>query len=252
MRRLRHADGAAECDGLHSVTTKPEPEPEPEKALAGHVVAWLRDEGWDVRQEVVCDGRSPDIVARRGPLLRVVECKMSFGLGVLAQASAWIPFAHSVLVACPKPKRKTVARYMGLQIAMGRGIGVLEVHASPKYGPPPIKLEVVGRMLRRPPCLDLLRAAFDEHPPDFDGPAAGTSGGGRLTPYRRTCETLAVLARHTPGITLRDAMKAMNGHHYASDATARSSMAENLRRGVVHGVEGRIEGRVWRLWPVGR
>jgi hypothetical protein len=81
----------------------------PETDIARPVVAWLQAQGWTVYQEVQHQGCVADIVAVRGPLLWVIECKAQLGLAVLGQALGWQGHAHAISVAVmsdPKPKDK--------------------------------------------------------------------------------------------------------------------------------------------------
>ncbi len=87
--------------------------PATEVELARPVVAWLGDLGWEVFQEVSAGGSVADIVARRGPVLWVVEVKRSLGLSLLGQAHAWKRRAHRVSVAVPAGRDTTARRSSG-------------------------------------------------------------------------------------------------------------------------------------------
>jgi hypothetical protein len=54
--------------------------------------------------------------------------------------------------------------------------------------------------------------------------------------------------RSNPGVTLQDAVDAIE-HHYAHARSARSSLGHWLRRGKIKGVEARLNGRVLELHP---
>ena len=75
-----------------------------ETDVAKVVVAWLRNQHWDVHQEVAPGGGgSPraDIVGVQGRRLYVVEVKTAFSLAVVEQAMGWLRSAHYVSVAVP-------------------------------------------------------------------------------------------------------------------------------------------------------
>lgn len=79
--------------------------PAREEDLGPPVVAWLTAWGWDVYQEVVVGDGVADIVATRGPVVWIIELKLSFSLSLLDQAYHRRRYAHRVSVAVPKYSR---------------------------------------------------------------------------------------------------------------------------------------------------
>jgi len=218
-----------------------------EVELARQVATWLREDGWELRQEVAIHGWVADIVARRGPLVRLVETKLSLGLSLLAQVQCRIPYGHLVTAAIRKPKVSSSARTMAERITADLGIGTLTVNRDGYGDRHRIKYNA-GRLWRRPTMVDFTRTAFDSMPaPDQYEVEAGTNRGGYWTPYRETCIEMERHVRDHPGTTLKDALAAIS-HHYASDASARSSLSHWLRVDRVHGIQGKKEGRTWRLY----
>ena len=108
--------------------------------LAARVVTWLEADAWDVYQEV--DGA--DIVAVRGPVLWVVECKVILGFPVLDQAMRRRAEAHCVWVATP-PRRTT--RSVVKSFCSYAGIGWIEVPARReiRVHTPPISIAPTPR-----------------------------------------------------------------------------------------------------------
>lgn len=203
-----------------------------EAEMGTAVLGWLSQSGWDVYPEVTDGGGSAraDIVAVLGPLVWVVECKMAFGLDVLAQAHRWLGRAHYVSVAVP-----SYPHGFGRTVAETFGIGVIV--ATPV---PPWKQGPGGGWHTLPPRFNrhartkALRGLLNV------GQKAFTAGAqaGFWTPYQGTCRALReLLEGHPDGMPVKDAIAGLKDqHHYRSDATARASMMKWARHGRVPGV----------------
>lgn len=209
-----------------------------EQSLAAVVVAWLCDLGWDVYQEVQMHTYSSrcDIVARRGPVIYAIECKLSLGLAVLDQAHTWRGHANYISVAVPSARSPS-----GLRIAGLLGVGVLFV--SPYTDAVAVRERVPSLFARRRSNA-LANALCEAH--KHAAPAG--SGGGHHTPFRATCNSVRDLVRDYPGSSLREVMSAIK-HHYLSASSARGAMAKWIREGKVPGVVIRRDGRTPRLYP---
>lgn len=246
-----------------------------ETDVAAAVVAWLVDMGWEVYQEVSlgASARTVDIVATRGPLVWAIECKVSFGISVLAQAYGLLGLAHYVSVATAAAQEDTVDRWFAKLIAEENGIGTFEVDSGPEWDDTAPKWsatrEVEPRLHRKVGCIVTWRAK-NLHgrliPKDERGERkypylrellteaqktyapAGNNRGARWSPWRQTCEeVLRYVSVHkgcSPAVCLR-----MVPHHYQTEATARGSMVHWVREGKVPGVEERREGRLIQWWP---
>ena len=210
--------------------------PASEADLAAVVVAWLERECWDVYQEVSI-GPVADIVARRGPVLWVIETKRAMSLSVIGQAQRWAPYAHLRSVAVPST-RGDAGRDMAHEVCRRWGIGVLDVSRSGVH-------ERVDPRLTRHRSTKLRDALAPEH---RTYAAAGSARGERWSHWRGTCDRLRKAVAESPGVTLREALGGME-HHYSSNASARTSMAHWVREGKVSGVRCVAEGRVLRLYP---
>lgn len=210
-----------------------------ETDLAKHVVDWLAADDWDVYQEVQ-PGRLAhvaDIVAVRRGMMWVIECKLTLSLEVIGQAEHWRRLANWSSVAVPRAKRHS-SREAATRVCRLLGVGMLTVDRGGS-----VRCDLPPAMNRVP--VDWLRRAVDEG--HKTAAQAGTNGGGRYTPFRRTCEHLAWYVAKHPGCSLKDAVDATR-HHYASDSTARSCLAKWIELGRVAGVRMEREGRKIRLY----
>jgi hypothetical protein len=102
-----------------------------EAELCAEAVAWLRDEGFDVHQEVTSPGGLIDILAV-GPdskRLWAIEAKLGFGLDVLRQAVERKRCVHRVSVLVPRHVGD-----LGREIARTLGIGIIERLPPRRYG----------------------------------------------------------------------------------------------------------------------
>lgn len=197
-----------------------------EAELAAQMVELLEEQGWEVFQEVQLRssrGRA-DIVARRDPLICVVECKLALGLPVIEQVWEWREYAHLLWVA-------TKSSYPGKfshKLLRDYGIGWFAkyLHDLPRENIKPT-------LLRRPPRLDEIEVALTEDRKSHG--VAGTNRGGHWTPFRQTCHGLADIVKQNPGITLKEALGKFE-HHYSNVASAMSALPEWVEKGKVPGV----------------
>jgi hypothetical protein len=211
---------------------------ESEAELARVVVAHLREDGWDVYQEVEPPrlGATADIVATRGPVIHVIECKMSLSLSLLGQALGWLGMANQVSVAVPQPRNRARG---GIDLVRRLGLGYIEAAPSGyvrAFGSPSFLRRIDGR----------LRASLCEQHKTFA--EAGNAKGHRFTPFANTRRQLEGLVRDNPGVSMKDAIDAIQ-HHYSSDKAARATLSQWIRKGVITTIEARKEGRALRLYP---
>jgi hypothetical protein len=215
-----------------------------ESDLAAHIVAWLHQQHYDVYQEVQPGRGEPvaDIVAVQGPLVVIVETKLSFGWPVIEQAYQWAWWANLVYCGVPSPRiRRGGVRGVAAQRAMEAiGVGVLEV--AP-WDAPPVVEEYIRPVFRRVPFgrgvthFDIRPWLRDEQKTAC---AAGSAGGGYWTPYKATCRALREYVVAHPGCTMREAVAGIETH-YRRPATAYGCLSQWLRAGKIPGV-GRDEG----------
>lgn len=203
-----------------------------EETVAVAVVAYLRGIGCDVYQEVTIprDGGIADIVALPpAPEVWVVETKTSWSMDLLGQCMDRRRHAHRVFAAVPM-RREFSAR---ARIAAELKIGSIAVVLDRRTDQPTMAKGYCQAPLLEGKFADRLRSVLrEEHK---TAAPAGTSGGGRFTLYVATCKALRELVAQHPGIPLADAVTRIK-HHYASNASARSSLAAWIPARKVPGV----------------
>ena len=220
--------------------------PASEVELARPVVAWLDDLGWEVFQEVSVGGSIADIVARRGPVLWVVEVKRTLGLSLLGQAHAWKRRAHRVSVAVPVG-RNTTARRFALHAAESEGIGIIEAALAWSHDGdwlPKVEERTRPQLRRRVLGFKLIEA-------QKTWAEAGNASGKRWSPFQETCRLVRELVDESPGLTIREVVESVD-HHYTSTASARGSLLQWAREGALEGVVamgGTKETGHYRLYP---
>jgi hypothetical protein len=204
-----------------------------ESILASAVVAWLNSDGWDVYQEVKCQGRTADIVAVLGSVIWVIECKSALTFAVLEQAWRWADVAHMRSVAIPGAKRGDKGRFFAEHVAARYGIGVLTVKGENVF-------HKSGEFGKKPPSAFILREALrPEH--KLYAPAGSPSTFARWTPFRGTVDGLKRFLTNNPGATMKEIVASVK-HHYKSDAAARRALPTWINEGVIRGVRAEREG----------
>ena len=228
---------------------KAEKWPRTEAEVAAVILPWLKDQKWEVWQEVrhFCTGPRADLVARRDGILWVIESKMTICLTLLDQAVEWTKWAHYVSVLVPRPRSKRgytkPHSYAGRFMLEHFGIGLLMAHPPSLVGTHPGRVSEEKRpQLRRRAFTDHLAEALKEIPPNHA--PAGNAEQKYYTPYRATCEAVQQYVKLHPGCTLKEVFDKVD-HHYRSSATARSSMAKWIRMGKVPGVAAeKVDGKL--------
>ena len=210
-----------------------------EAELARVVVQHVRENGWQVWQEV--DGFF-DLIATKNGQLWGIETKLHFGTAVLAQAWRRGARLHWVSVAVPPGPKDGLQRQFLLKVARDNGIGVLRV--TPGYKRWDVS-ERVAPKLKRACGADKLLARLGSIPQDFV--EAGTNRGGYWTAFKDTCERVIAFVEAHPGCTVKEVVEAVPTH-YASKPSARANLAVMCERGVV-GVGVARDGAVLRLYP---
>lgn len=208
-----------------------------EQVIAGAVVYWLKETGWEVYQEVVVGGPRADIIATQGPLLRVIEVKTSFTTTVVEQAWHWCPWAHFVHIAIPSSKSKRYqrnGRSVLRAFCRDHGIGVLDIRDAGWNEDRELRIdEDIPSKLRRSAMVERIRKQL--RPEHQRWGNAGNADHQYWTPWRGTCEDWRRYVEKHPGCTLKEIIEKA-GHHYRTDSTARSCMAKYLSDGVIDGI----------------
>jgi hypothetical protein len=193
-----------------------------EAEVAALVVAWLEEQGHDVYQEVALGssigGGVADIVCLVGPQREVwiVEVKAGWSLDLIEQCLDRRRRAHRVFAAVPHARTNHSA------ILRELGVGTFVVRMGDQFVPTRVELDSYWM----PPRLT------SRH--DY-------------SPFRATCDALLTVVGAHEGLTLKEAVS-KTAHHYSTPATAVSSLAKWIEKGVVDGIELRIESGKRRLY----
>lgn len=225
-----------------------------ETEVAQAVDAYFRDLGYRTYPEVApfgSGGQRADLIAVSEPVYVWVETKVSFGAAVMAQAHrALRSGANYVFVATPRGRR-TEAQWFLERAARHYGIGVLIVTRGVVKGETRVKQDVPPRFLRWKKdseryAREKLKAACV---PETRCAEPGQAGGGHWTPFRQTIENLRRMLKKDPGLTTSEMMKGLS-HHYASHASARSSLMQWARAGSLarYGIVVRPYGKTMRWY----
>lgn len=210
-----------------------------ETKLAKRIVDYLRLQGWEVFQEVLCPNRRRvvDIYARKkhgaGYRTWAIEVKTSLNLAVMEQAHYWTTFAHQVSIAVPPKKNKRIKNF-GYKICALLGLGVLELK--------PREVQEV----RQPRQTSV--AQFPTLVTAQKTSTAGTNKRDHWTHFKQTIQNLNELVQKQPGITLDEAIDQIE-HHYRHKNSAKSSLRTALRKRIVTGITYRRYGNIYYLYP---
>lgn len=206
-----------------------------EAEVARAVVTELQRLGFDTYEEVsscYC-GKRADIVAVQGKWAFIVEVKTAFSLRLLEQARMWSGLP--VLLAVPSCRYGWICKQLGFGLwEVCREGQIREVVAPPR---------VCNRR-----TFEMVSGWLDESQRSGQYARAGEAGGGYWTPFQQTKRALQSLVKEKPGMTLKEAVDALD-HHYASAATARACLPRLIMRGIIEGIE-LDDKRPMHLWPV--
>ncbi len=217
----------------------------PETILAESVIRWLESQKWDVYQEVQIDTYSPvaDIVAVLGNLVWIIECKKSLSLSVMEQAYRWRRCSNFVSVAVQRRKR-IGGRDFAIKVLRTFNMGMLTVDLGC-----PLKnkiSEIIRPVLNRKGLTKRIKERLLPIHKTFA--RAGNSDGLRWTPFQQTSISIRHEVKKHPGITMTELMDKIH-HHYSTESTARSCIAQWAQKGVIKGVGVKRDGRLMRLYP---
>lgn len=209
-----------------------------EAALAAWLVQWLRDQLCDVYQEVQVRGSRADIVALHGPVVHVIEVKTAMSWALLEQAIYWQHLANRVSVAVPFPGRHVRGRHSLRQFLKYKGIGLYYI------GHRIISQELPGQLYRKV-RVDRIRNSLCEEQKTYA--PAGNAENQYYSPFKRTTDRLRAFLQENPGAVIKEIVDSV-GHHYASDASAKSALSHWVRNDKVPGVISRRDGRFVRYY----
>lgn len=212
-----------------------------ETELAERVIQFLESQHWDVYQEVQVEryGRCADIVAVKGNIVWIIECKLSLSLAVLEQAYRWCCNANFVSVAVPYSTHAK-GRAFASMIMSTFNIGYITVYNQS------VTQDIPPGLFRKAKTKIIKNNLREEHKTFAK---AGNSYGERFTPFRQTCIDLFHIVAANPGISLKEAITQVN-HHYRKDSTAIVSLANWIRLGKVKNIRAELVNNRTKLFPV--
>ena len=218
-----------------------------ETELGPHLVSWLIDLGWEVYQEVgLGTGMGiVDVVAQHGPILWAIEMKLTVNMTLLDQAYNRKSYFHRTSIFVPNSgmRRGFKARRLGELFCRQNGIGVIYLDMKSQVdGYTPLREDVAPRMNRRPLKNYITLCEYQK-----TYAKAGNAEGRRWTPFKQTCEAVREFVKGHEGATLKEMVDGIE-HHYASPASARSTLPKWIDDGKVPGVRIEREGRRIRLY----
>jgi len=205
-----------------------------ETELAEYIVNWLKEQGWEVYQEVQFNSIA-DIVAVKNNQSWIVECKTTFGISVLEQAHNWRQMSNYISIAIPYPNYKK--HHICNELANALKIGVLCVTTKNWEGnrkveeliKAPLQEEIVHNIITR----------LNEKQKTWA--LAGNNRGERYTDFKDTVNQIYEYLKKHPDSTLKDIIKNIK-HHYRKDSTAQSSISTWIRKGIIKNIDVKLIG----------
>ena len=205
-----------------------------EKELAECVVKhFAKLPGWTLHHEVAACGCVADFVATDGRIVHVIEVKKSQSLALLDQMLGWCGHAHLVSGAVPYSRRANRNARAFRWAAKQMGAGLFELQPSSDDRP---CTEVVPPTLLRKTSGLIMKALCEEQTRPDEWAHAGSAQGGHFTPFRSTCNNMLRYVQKNPGCTMKEIVDNIK-HHYASDASAKSSLARWISEGTIKGIK---------------
>lgn len=199
-----------------------------EKELASKVVEWLSIQHWDVYQEVQFrrGGSIADIVAVRNNYIWIIECKKSFSLDVMEQASNWRSHFRSAAVqalisssSTNRDRRYKLAKeYFKIGTLVVSNLNVIERVPSP-----------LMREYHRFAKTMMKNLHIEQKSGEYA--SAGSDVGGYFTPYKNTMGIIKNYIGNNPGCTLKEIINCVgNKSHYYSISSAKGCIRLALSR----------------------
>jgi len=186
-----------------------------ETELASVVVSWLSDQHWDVYQEVqfTQGGGIADIVAVRNEIIWIIECKTSYCIDVLEQATRWGVHYRSVAVPWSRAHRNyAVAEYFFK-------VGVLDVSETvTEMVLAPMFIHGKQGVRQAKQYKDSLLELHKTFCP------AGSKGSQHLTPYKITMTEVRKVIEQNPGCTVGFVYEQLGKMHYSSKQSFMGSL----------------------------
>lgn len=204
-----------------------------EKQLAEAVIWWLKDQQWEIYQEVPVGNGVADIVAKRGPVMWLIETKLSMSFQLLKQLDDRVGSVHMTSAAIPIGVRRNIPH----KLLRALGVGLINVYGGGQTQEP-----LRPRFFRKIAGVEL-------HEEQKTFCSAGSCSGGHWTPFKETARNVRWYVERHPGCTLNDMLTNIR-HHYANTASAKASIAYWIQDGAIKDIRvDRSEGSM-KLYPI--
>ncbi len=220
--------------------------PQSETDVAGPIVEWLRDEAWEVYQEIQPERNGPiaDIVAIRDNVVWVIEAKRGVSLNLLKQAHGWRERADLISIAVPSANGCRVWDYVEC-VLQRDGIGAFGVN-RPDSGKDRVEMLIRPRRFENADRSYFRQFIIPQHQ---DYAIAGNAKGRRLTNFGITRMRVQHYVLSHPGCRLAELVSNIDSH-YSTEAVARRTIPRKIRDGSIRGVRIRkVNGRL-KFYPI--
>lgn len=206
--------------------------------LAAKVIEWLKDQKWEIYQEVSLGYANAvvDIVALRDGVTWAIETKLSLSLALLEQAHNLIWYSNYVSIAIP-PRRNVKGHKIAGIMMNQLGIGEIIVSDQAR--------ERGRAKLRRIKEIYSIKRFLNDAQKDYA--PAGNSNRLYWSAFKYTSQQVKEFVSKYPGATLKEIVDGIK-HHYSSSVTARSSVAKWIETGVIEGLYVRRDGKKITIW----
>jgi hypothetical protein len=209
--------------------------PKNEKDISEPLTNFLKNDGWEVYQEVQVELLGPvaDVVAVRNGVIWEIECKTKICIEVFAQAHKWLPYANLVSVCVPVIGQYSNSFENWKCAAAAMGIGIISVYEKSRtvekrtYADNPkvaVDLEAHGHSASN----DALQNGLRESHKLFI--SSGKKSRVAITKLQKTMRDLVECVNRHPGIELLSALHKID-HHYSTDYSAVLGILLQLDKG---------------------
>jgi len=208
--------------------------------LAEYVIKWLKEQGWEVYQEVQFNSVA-DIVAVKDNKSWIIECKTAFGLYILEQAYNWWGCANYISIAVPSIKRKKQPILKPLTDSLK--IGLITVSCKDWEGNRKIE------ELFKPPLQDITYENIINYlnEKQKNWAKAGNNRGERYTKFKDTVYQIEEYLKNHPGSTMKEVVKNIK-HHYSNDNNAQTAIRQWIEQGIIKNIEQKMEGKYYKYF----
>lgn len=172
--------------------------------------------------------RCVDIVAIEGNISMAYEVKTTFNFKVLEQAIENAKHFHYSYICVPDFSDS----YFQRKLCVDYGLGLLVYPEKDLFRE--VRKLVHPKLNRHANIFSLRNRLREENKQSIPGSRSGD--GGKLTAFGCTVQNAEFFVRRNPGCTLKQMIEGIE-HHYSSNQSARGSMAQYIKSGVIKNIE---------------